>query len=65
MLSLLAILGLRQISLSAPGNIYAPAPDPVALIAIAAFMAIVGAVAACVPAARAARMSPLTALRHD
>jgi hypothetical protein len=65
MLSLLAILGLRQISLSAPGNVFTPAPDPVAMTAIALFMAIVGAAAAYVPARRAARMDPLVALRHD
>jgi ABC-type antimicrobial peptide transport system permease subunit len=37
----------------------------VALIAIAAFMGMVGMAAAYVPARRAARMDPLIALRHD
>jgi ABC-type antimicrobial peptide transport system permease subunit len=45
--------------------VYRPSVDPVALLAIAAFMAMVGLAAAYVPARRAARMDPLVALRHD
>ena len=65
-LSLLAILGLRLVSISTPGiSLYRPTADPAALLAIAAFMAMVGVAAACVPARRAARMDPLVALRRD
>jgi predicted permease len=65
-LSLLAILGLRAAAAPAPGiSLYRPAADPVALLAIAAFMAAVALAAAYVPARRAARMDPLAALRHD
>jgi len=39
--------------------------DPMALLSIAVFMAIVGLAAAYVPARRAARMDPLVALRRD
>jgi len=39
--------------------------DPLALLAITAFMAVVALAAAYVPARRAARMDPLAALRHD
>jgi predicted permease len=69
-LSVLAMLALR----AAPtgnnigiGNIavYRPAIDPVALLAIAAVTAVVGAAAAFVPARRAALMDPLAALRHE
>ena len=49
-----------------PGIIvYRPAVDPTALVAIAAFMAVVGLAAAFVPARRAASIEPLTALRRD
>jgi ABC-type antimicrobial peptide transport system permease subunit len=36
-----------------------------ALLSIATFMAMVALAAAYMPARRAARMNPLTALRHD
>jgi ABC-type antimicrobial peptide transport system permease subunit len=65
-LSLMAILGLRLVSVSTPGiSIYRPTVDPLALLAIASFLAGVGVVAAYLPARRAARMDPLVALRHD
>jgi len=64
--SLLATLALRAVSAPAPGvSLYRPTVDPLALAAIAAFMGVVGAAAASIPAWRAARMDPLTALRRD
>jgi len=69
-LSILAMLALRASSgsgrhrdrkhLRVPSEL-----DPVALLAIAAVMAIVGVAAAFVPASRAAGMDPLVALRHE
>jgi len=65
-LTLAAIQALRAVSFSTPGiALYRPAADPLALLALAAFMTIVGLTAACVPALRAARMDPLLSLRHD
>ena len=62
----LAILGLRLVTIQTPSvALYRPMADPVALLGIAVFMAIVGVVAAYVPARRAARMDPLAALRGD
>ena len=46
-------------------SLYQPSIDPVAMAVIAIFTAMVGLVAAYVPARRAARMDPLVALRHD
>jgi predicted permease len=46
-------------------SFYRPEVDPVALVAIAGIMALVGVAAAFVPARRASRMDPLVALRHD
>ena len=65
-LSLLAILALRAVTVPTPGiSLYRPTADPLALLSIAAFMAMVGLAAAYVPARRAARMDPLAALRRD
>jgi ABC-type antimicrobial peptide transport system permease subunit len=65
-LTLLAILALRAVTSPTPGiSLYRPTPDPLALLAITAFMAMVALAAAYVPARRAARMDPLAALRHD
>jgi putative ABC transport system permease protein len=65
-LSLMAILALRLVVVSTPGlALYRPTADPVALLSIAAFMAMVGLAAAYVPARRAATMDPLAALRRD
>ena len=65
-LSMMAIQALRAVRVSTPGiSLYRPTADPVAMLAIAAFMAAVGAAAASIPAWRAATMEPLNALRHD
>ena len=69
-LSVLLMLVLRTSSGSADigiGNmtVYRPTIDPLALLAIAAVTALVGVLAAFVPARRAARMHPLVALRHE
>jgi predicted permease len=65
-LSLLLILALRGAGSPAPGlSIYRPDVDPVAFATIAAFIAVVGVLAACGPARRAARLEPLLALRRD
>ena len=64
--SLLATLALRAAQPPAPGlSLYRPSIDPVALLAIATVMALVGIAAAIVPARRAALTDPLAALRHD
>ena len=69
-LTVLLMLALR--TSSGPADIgigsmavYRPSIDPLALLAIAAVTALVGVAAAFVPARRAARMHPLTALRHE
>jgi ABC-type antimicrobial peptide transport system permease subunit len=65
-LTLLAILALRAVTVATPGiSLYRPTVDPLVLLSIAAFMAMVGLAAAFVPARRAATMDPLAALRHD
>ena len=65
-LTLLAILALRAVTVPTPGiSVYRPTADPLALLSIAGFMAMVGLAAAFVPARRAARMDPLVALRRD
>jgi ABC-type antimicrobial peptide transport system permease subunit len=64
--TLLAILALQAVTVPTPGiSVYRPTADPLMLLSIAAFMALVGLAAACVPARRAARMDPLAALRRD
>ncbi len=65
-LSVLAILALRAVAVPAPGiSLYRPTVDPVALISIAGFIALVGLAAASLPARRAASINPMTALRRD
>ncbi len=65
-LSLMAVQALRLVRVQTPGiSLYRPTADPVALLSIAAFMAIVGVAAAYMPARRAAGMDPLAALRRD
>jgi predicted permease len=65
-LTVLAILALRAMTVPTPGiSFYRPTADPIALLSIVAFMAMVGLAAAFVPARRAARMDPAEALRRD
>jgi predicted permease len=65
-LTVISILALRAVTISTPGiSLYRPTTDPVMLIGLAAFMAIVGVAAAFVPARRAARMDPMIAIRHE
>lgn len=65
-LSVLATLALRAAYAPAPGvSLYRPTVDPVALLAIALIMGLVGVAAAFVPARRAVLTDPLVALRHD
>jgi predicted permease len=64
--TLLGIQALGAATIDTPGiELYRPSADPLALLAIAAFMAIVGLGAAYAPARRTARMDPLIALRRD
>ena len=66
LLSVVIIALLRAFSAPAPGvSLFRPSADPVALIAIAAFMTAVGLAAASIPAWRAATLDPLRALRRD
>jgi ABC-type antimicrobial peptide transport system permease subunit len=65
-LSVLAIVAFRSLSAPAPGvTLYRPHTDPLALAAIALFMAVVGITAASLPTWRATRIDPLKALRRD
>jgi predicted permease len=64
-----AVLVMRVAPVQTSGvaniQLYQPDVDPLAMVTIAAFTALVGIAAAYVPARRAARMDPLIALRHD
>jgi predicted permease len=65
-LTLLVTLALRAAYAPAPGvSLYRPTIDPLALLAIAIIMGLVGVAAAFFPARRAALTDPLVALRHD
>jgi predicted permease len=65
-LSLLVIVALRAVVVPTPGiSLYRPTADPLALVSIAGFMAMVGLAAAYMPARRAAKLDPLMALRRD
>lgn len=65
-LATIVILAMRAFSNPAPGvAIYRPSVDPIQFAAIAGFLVIVGALAALVPASRAARMNPLASLRQE
>ncbi|MEO8678761.1 MAG: ADOP family duplicated permease [Vicinamibacterales bacterium] len=65
-LTLLSIQALRLVTVSTPGiSVYRPSADPITLLSIAAFMALIGLAAAYLPARRAAMMDPLVALRRD
>jgi ABC-type antimicrobial peptide transport system permease subunit len=65
-LAAMVILAMRAFSNPAPGiTIYHPSFDPLAMLAILAFLMAVGLAAAFVPARRASRLSPLSALRQD
>ncbi len=64
--SALAAILLRAAYEPAPGvSLYRPNVDPVALLAIAGLVALVGVAAAFVPARRAAQLDPLAALRES
>jgi predicted permease len=68
--SLIGILALRVGGTNAVTGVasisfFQPSVDPVAMVVIAVFTAMVGLAAAFVPARRASRMDPLIALRHD
>jgi predicted permease len=70
----LSVVGMLVLRVSSSGSadigignidVYRPDIDPVALLAIAAVTAVVGVLAAFVPARRATRMDPLAALRRE
>jgi hypothetical protein len=66
---ILAVLVMRVVPVQTSGvaniQLYQPDVDPLAMLAIAAFTAMVGVAASYLPARRAARLDPLVALRHD
>jgi len=61
------VMKVAPVQTSGVANIqfYQPDVDPLAMLTIAAFTAIVGIAASYIPARRAARLNPLIALRHD
>jgi predicted permease len=61
------VMKVAPVETSGVANIqfYQPDIDPLAMLAIAAFTAMVGVLASFVPARRATRLDPLIALRHD
>jgi predicted permease len=61
------VMKVAPVQTSGVANIqmYQPDIDPLAMLAIATFTAMVGVLASFVPARRATRMDPLLALRHD
>jgi ABC-type antimicrobial peptide transport system permease subunit len=62
----LVIQSLRSSASPAPGiTLYQPDVNPLVLAAIAALMGVVGIAAAYIPARRAARIDPASALRYD
>jgi putative ABC transport system permease protein len=64
-LSVLAVVALRLVVVPTPGiALYRPAIDPLALLTITGFMALVALAAAFGPARRAARLDPVVALRR-
>jgi ABC-type antimicrobial peptide transport system permease subunit len=65
MLSAAAVLALGRVAVPAIGFSYRFGIEPVALIAIAGVLAVVGTLAAYVPARRAAMLDPLAALRME
>ena len=64
-----AVLVMRVAPVQTSGvaniQLYQPDVDPLAMLLIAAFTAMVGVAASFLPARRAARLDPLIALRHD
>jgi predicted permease len=65
-LAVLVVLSMRAFSNPAPGVVFfSPSVDPLQLLAIVGFILAVGVAAAFVPARRAAKMNPLSALRHE
>ena len=64
-LGAMVILAMRAFSNPAPGiKIYQPSFEPLAMLAILGVLMVVGLAAACVPARRASRLSPMSALRQ-
>jgi ABC-type antimicrobial peptide transport system permease subunit len=64
-LAFIGILAAQGLSAPEVGFAYSPSADPLTTAAIAIFMAAVALAAAFVPARRAVRIAPLTALRHE
>jgi ABC-type antimicrobial peptide transport system permease subunit len=57
---------ITGVNAASAGELYGVSPiDPVAIAAAICVLLIVAAIAGLIPARRAARMNPTTALRHD